>query len=154
MKNSCILFLLLIGVDAAGITLANAEGLNFTDFSMPSIARTGYGKGGENIACNYFNKRLFCDVHEHAWKNWGIGQKDGWIGTRFVLPEQGLAEAIRSSDDIAGGNVLNYGDSIKIGSIVCKSEKIGLTCTNKSGGMMHLNRDFYILNKPVSSIPK
>ena len=71
-----------------------------------------------------------------------------------MLPVQGLAQAIRSSDSITGGNVLNYGDSINFGPIVCKSEKIGLTCTNKTGGMMHLNRDFYMLNKPVNLIPK
>ena len=59
MKNSCILFLLLIGVDVAGITLANAEGLNFTDFSMPSIARTGYGKGGRILRAIISTKGCF-----------------------------------------------------------------------------------------------
>ena len=154
MKNLFILSLLLIGVDAAVIAHANAEGTGFPGFAMPSLTPTWDGQKEHNISCVYYNKRLLCDVHNHAWKNWGTGQQWGSIGTRFMLPEQGLAEAIRSSDSITGGNVLNYGDSIKFGLIACKSEKIGLTCTNKSGGMMHLNRDFYMLNKPVNSIPK
>ena len=154
IKNSCILFFLLIGVDAAMIAHANTEGTGFPGFAMPSLSRTWNGEKENNISCVYYNKRLLCDVHDHAWKDWGIGQEWGSIGTRFMLPVQGLAQAIRSSDSITGGNVLNYGDSIKFGPIACKSEKIGLTCTNQSGGMMHLNRDFYMLNKPVNSIPK
>ena len=144
----------MIGVEAAVNTHANAEGTGFPSFAMPSLTTTFDGEKGNNISCVYYKKRLLCDVHDHAWKNWGTGGQWGSIGTRFMLPEQGLAQAIRSSDSITGGDVLNYGASIKFGPITCKSEKIGLTCTNESGGMMHLNRDFYILNKPVKSIPK
>ena len=99
-----------------------------------------------------------CDVANHKWKNWIQGDKDGSHGTRFFIPGNGLAEAIGSSDSMVGGAamVLGYGDKItfgdnpaKEGSITCISEKIGLTCTNSSGGLMHLNREFYVLNKPV-----
>ena len=154
MKNSCFLFLLLIGVDTSVVARVNAEGSAIPGFAMPSQTHAWDGEKESNISCVYYNKRLLCDVHDHAWKDWGMGQQWGSIGTRFMIPDQGLSQAIRSSDSITGGKVLNYGASIKFGSITCKSEKIGLTCTNKSGGMMHLNRDFYMLNKPVSSIPK
>ncbi|WP_170955717.1 hypothetical protein [Synechococcus sp. UW140] len=151
MKNSFILFLLLIGANAAALASSNAVE---TGFAMPSLSPTDGGDKQSNISCVYYNKRLLCDVHDHAWKDWGMGQQWGSIGTRFMLPQQGPAQAIRSSDAITGGNILNYGTRIEFGSITCKSERIGLTCTNTTGGMMHLNRDFYILNKPTSSIPK
>ena len=154
VRNTCFLFLLLIGVDAAAIVQANAEGTGFPGFAMPSKTPLRNGEKESNISCVYYNKRLLCDVHDHAWKDWGTGQQWGSVGTRFMIPDQGLAQAIRSSDSITGGNVLNYGANIKFGPINCKSEKIGLTCTNESGGMMHLNRDFYILNKLVNSIPR
>ncbi len=99
-----------------------------------------------------------CDVAKHAWKNWIQGDQDGSHGNRFVIPGNGPAEAINSSDTLVGssGPVLEYGSKVTFGlrpedgTITCISEKIGLTCTNKSGGLMHLNREFYILNKPVS----
>ena len=153
-KNLYILSLLLIGFDAAVIASSNAEGTGLPGFALPSLRDDG-GKE-HNISCVVLQKTktLLCDVHDHAWKDWGTGQQWGSIGTRFMLPQQGPAQAVRSSDAITGGSVLNYGSTIKFDSIVCKSEQIGLTCTNQSGGMMHLNRDFYILNKPVSSIPQ
>ena len=78
-------------------------------------------------------------------------------GNRFMIPGTGSAEAIGSSDTMVGSAapVLQYGQKVTFshrpedGTITCLSEKIGLTCTNKSGGLMHLNREFYVLNKPV-----
>ena len=74
-----------------------------------------------------------------------------------MIPGNGPAEAIGSSDTLVGsaGTVLQYGSKLTFklrpedGTITCISEKIGLTCTNKSGGLLHLNREFYVLNKPV-----
>ena len=89
--------------------------------------------------------------------NWIQGDKDGSHGNRFFILDNGLAEAINSSDTLVGstGLVLQYGSRITFelhpedGIITCISKKIGLTCTNKSGGLMHLNREFSVLNKPV-----
>ena len=98
-----------------------------------------------------------CDVANHAWKNWIQGDHDGSHGNRFMIPGNGPAEATGSSDTLVGsaGTVLQYGSKLTFelrpedGTITCISEKIGLTCTNKSGGLLHLNREFYVLNKPV-----
>ena len=154
-KNLCLCLLFLIGSDAAVMSSSNAEeGTGLSGFAMPSLRDAGDKE--HNISCVLLQKTktLLCDVHDHAWKDWGTGQQWGSIGTRFMLPQQGPAQAIRSSDSITGGNVLNYGSRIEFGSIDCKSEKIGLTCSNKSGGMMHLNREFYMLNKPVTPISR
>ena len=98
-----------------------------------------------------------CDVANHAWKEWIQGDQNGSHGNRFMIPGNGPAEAIGSSDTLVGsaGPVLQYGSKLTFGvrpedgEITCISEKIGLTCTNTSGGLLHLNRKFYVLNKPV-----
>lgn len=154
IKIGHIALALCIAAEAGALTSVKAEEVGF---SMPSLIeeyRENETLKIPNISCIYYKERLLCDIHEHAWKNWGMDQPAGSIGTRFMIPAQGLAEPIRSSDEIPAGPILNYGGKIRLGPISCFSETIGLTCTNKSGGMMHLNRQFYILNKPVSSIPK
>lgn len=143
--------LILIGSD---ITQPAFAGVAEGSFSMPSLIIKHRGSSSNkipNISCVYYKKSVLCDIQNHAWKNWGEDQPAGSIGTRFVIPQKGPAAAERSSDEISGfgDTTLEYGSKIHFGSITCKSERIGLTCTNESGGLMHLNREFYVLNEPV-----
>ena len=102
-----------------------------------------------NIWCNYQmdQSRLRCDVDQRKWKDWGC-KPYGCFGTGFILPNIGKAQPKQVSDSLIGSSnsVLQYGKSISLGSIQCLSEATGLTCKNKSGGMLHLNREFYIVN--------
>ncbi len=136
--------------------------------AMPAFADDNYGwftTPSKNIWCakrvdfdTSIPLAVECDVDNHDWKNW-IQDDDlnGYHGNRFMIPGTGPAEAIGSSDTMVGSAapVLQYGQKVTFshrpedGTITCLSEKIGLTCTNKSGGLMHLNREFYVLNKPV-----
>ena len=135
--------------------------------AMPAFADNDYEfftTPSKNIWCvrrHDFSTKIplsvSCDVAHHAWKEWIQGDHDGSHGNRFMIPGNGPAEAIGSSDTLVGsaGPVLQYGSKLTFadrpedGTITCISEKIGLTCTNTSGGLLHLNREFYILNKPV-----
>ena len=115
----------------------------FEGFHMPS----------KNIWCMYDargKQALECDVVQRAWKDWAIWD-GGSMGQRFQIQQTGPARAVNSSDTMKGTNgfTLDYGSKISFGSITCQSSSLGLTCTNKSGGLMHLNRSFYTLNKPV-----
>jgi len=102
----------------------------------------------KNIWCSYnrVSGDLTCDVASHNWGNWKC-EDAGCYGTRFVLPSNGSAFPQRSSDSLVGssGNALNYGKRISYGLILCESTIQGLTCTNKSGNRMHLNREFFKL---------
>lgn len=140
--------LLLIGAGMTTPTFAD-EGTDDVRFAMPS----------KNIWCIYrpnlqatFQGAVFCDVINHAWSNWAQGENWGSLGQRFMLPQAGPAVAVRSSDSLEGTSetVLEYGKKIILGSVTCQSESTGLTCTNKSGGLLHLNREFYLLNQPVT----
>ena len=135
--------------------------------TMPAFADNDYDfftTPSKNIWCvrrHDFSKKITlsveCDVANHAWKEWIQGHKDGSHGNRFMIPGNGPAKAIGSSDTLVGseGPVLQYGSKFTFGvrpedgEITCVSEKIGLTCMNASGGLLHLNRKFYVLNKPV-----
>ena len=104
----------------------------------------------KNIWCayRYESKTLRCDVKQRAWKDWGC--KDyGCFGTAFVLPNSGKASPKRVSDTVinTGNTTIGYGNGIRLGAISCKSEATGLTCRNESGGSLHLNREFFVLNK-------
>ena len=113
----------------------------------------GFHTPSKNIWCIYDprgTQALECDVVQRAWKDWAQWN-GGSMGQRFQIQQTGLARAINSSDTMRGTNgfTLHYGSKISFGSITCSSSTLGLTCTNKSGGLMHLNRSFFTLNKPV-----
>jgi hypothetical protein len=109
-----------------------------------ALAMDGFVLPSRNIYCVFYSGVLSCDVIQHKWASWGC-EDGGCRGTRFQLRQQGPAIAIRSSDSMAGSNwpVLAYGRSIRRGTIQCVSATEGLTCTNNSGGRLHLNRLFY-----------
>lgn len=134
-----------------------------SNLMMPAFANikdVRFETPSENIFCLYWDTRkaVYCDIRIHAWKNLpyydgypGV-QPPGSIGTRFMIPKVGSAVEVRDKDpDSLGskGFILQYGNRITFGPIICESAEIGLTCTNKSGGLLHLNRDFYVLNQPV-----
>ncbi len=104
----------------------------------------------KNIRCVYTNpgESLRCDVMNHAWKSWGCDH-GGCFGHSFYLDNPGKSYAGHTSDSLWGteSTVLKYGQSIKLDSTICESETTGLTCRNTSGGILHLNREFYRLNK-------
>jgi len=103
-----------------------------------------------NIWCvySYDSKSLRCDVERRAWRDWSC-KEYGCFGTAFILPSTGPSAPKRVSDTVisTGKTILGYGSSITLGNIACKAETIGLTCKNQSGGSMHLNREFFRLNK-------
>ena len=150
---------LSLGLLASAISLAALPAFADNDFEF-------FTTPSKNIWCvikrqdlptKYIPLSVECDVANHAWKEWIQGDHDGSHGNRFMIPGNGPAEAIGSSDTLVGsaGPVLQYGSKLTFGvrpeevKIICISEKIGLTCTNTSGGLLHLNREFYVLNKPV-----
>ncbi|KZR80190.1 hypothetical protein PMIT1342_02137 [Prochlorococcus marinus str. MIT 1342] len=105
----------------------------------------------KNIWCVYSNpgESLRCDVMNHAWKSWGR-DNGGCFGHSFYLDNPGKSYAGYTSDSLKGSSestVLKYGQRIKLDSTICESETTGLTCKNTSGGSLHLNREFYSLNK-------
>lgn len=110
-------------------------------------ADTYFHTPSANIWCVYHSEwqRLRCDVEQRNWKNWGC-KPYGCFGPSFVLPMAGPARPKEVSDSLIGSSdfVLNYGSRLSFGSITCLSETTGLTCTNRSGGYLHLNREFYV----------
>ena len=123
---------------------------------MAQDAVVGFHMPSQNIWCNYDARgaqALECDVIQRAWKGWAPRERvdGGEMGQRFEIKQTGLATAVNSSDTMKGttGFTLHYNSKITFGSITCNSSTLGLTCTNKTGGLMHLNRSFYTLNKPV-----
>ena len=101
----------------------------------------------KNIWCAYQadRSRLRCDVMQRKWKDWGCKQY-GCFGPSFILPDIGKARPKEVSDSLFESSQysLKYGSSISLGKITCVSETSGLTCRNKSGGYLHLNREFYV----------
>ena len=123
---------------------------------MAQDAMVGFHMPSQNIWCNYDargTKALECDVIQRAWKDWAPREQvdGGTMGKRFEIKQTGLATAVNSSDTMKGTNgfTLHYDSKLSFESITCNSSTLGLTCTNKTGGLMHLNRSFYTLNKPV-----
>ena len=136
----------------SAVTLV-ALGVVINSSVMAQNADEGFHTPSKNIWCNYDprgNQALECDVVQRAWKDWAQWE-GGSMGQRFQIQQTGLARAINSSDTMMGTNgfTLHYGSKISFGSITCSSSTLGLTCTNKSGGLMHLNRSFFTLNKPI-----
>jgi len=120
--------------------------------SPPFIAQamgadTFFHTPSKNIWCVYQadRSRLRCDVSKRAWKDWGC-KHYGCFGPGFILPNTGKASPKEVSDSLSGssGSVLSYGTSISFGQIQCISQTSGLTCKNKTGGYLHLNREFYV----------
>lgn len=125
-------------------------GLTSKGFAQELHGYKFFNTPSKNIWCayRYESKTLRCDVKQRAWKDWGC--KDyGCFGTAFVLSNSGKASPKRVSDTVinTGNTTIGYGNSIRLGAISCKSETTGLTCMNTSGGSLHLNREFFTLNK-------
>lgn len=99
-----------------------------------------------NIYCLMTADSVSCDVKAHGWDLWGCADS-GCYGHRFRLPAHGKAHARRSSDTMVGFTTtsLGYGFRITVGQLSCLSQQHGLTCTNPSGGRMHLDREAYVL---------
>ena len=101
----------------------------------------------KNIWCVYQAgmARLRCDISQRKWKDWGCKQY-GCFGPGFILPDIGKARPKEVSDSLIDSSQysLKYGSSISFGKITCVSETSGLTCRNKTGGYLHINREFYI----------
>ena len=125
-----------------------------------------------NIWCRYYygnenDDFLFCEVAKHKWTVWDC-EHDGCIGWRFTLRSSGkssndngrrgtiiplnfLSISYNGAGELTNGagdlsKRLDYGQRLKLGSIICDSATKGLTCRNSRGGSFHLNREFYLLN--------
>lgn len=113
---------------------------------QPTGARAEYRfhTPSRNIYCLMTADSVSCDVKVHAWKLWGCADS-GCYGHRFTLPAHGKALARRSSDSMVGftSTTLGYGFRMAVGQLSCHSQQHGLTCTNQSGGRMHLDRESY-----------
>ncbi|MEO6990263.1 MAG: DUF6636 domain-containing protein, partial [Candidatus Baltobacteraceae bacterium] len=88
------------------------------------------------IGCGYYLRQMRCDV------TGGIVPRPPqprpcefgtWAGG-YVVQATGFARAICTSDTTLGAtHVLPYGKSRRVPGITCKSERIGVTCANRSG---------------------
>lgn len=114
-------------------------------------AAPGFVMPSRNIWCLQRSGRagLICDIVQKQWPAWDC-RDEGCLGYRFLLPEQGAAVALRSSDTLAGSvlPLFPYGTSRRFGRIQCLSSPEGLDCRNRSGGRLQLNRERFRLNEP------
>jgi hypothetical protein len=96
-----------------------------------------------NIRCLANNDFLFCVLNENTAKipptpkncygNWGHA---------FSLPRNGRVRRDCPTDTLnTGYSVLGYGQTWRSGEFTCRSEKTGLTCTNRINHGWHLSRE-------------
>jgi hypothetical protein len=102
----------------------------------------------QNIPCAWLNQSLRCDVYKPAWKPWGC-RANGCYGSSFVLPSQGKAYLIRTSDTAwtPKATVFPNDGTTRIGTITCRSTDRQVSCANTSGGRMTLSSDRYVINR-------
>lgn len=126
---------LALGV-ALAAAAAPAQGA-FVSFRSPSgnIGCVGSNAGGSD---NYVR----CDARNHTWApparpasctlDWGLG---------FDLGRRGMAHWVCAGDTALGGTtVLRYGTAIRIGNLVCRSRRTGITCRNLRGWAFTISR--------------
>ena len=128
---SLLLLGLLIGNLAAP---AHANELRTDAFKLPS----------KNIECqawdNDLDQVLRCDMHS-PMRPMPKGDCDlDWTG--LTIGKTGKASPMCAGDTVAGDHpILNYGDTWRFKNYSCKSERIGLTCTNGTKHGFFMSRE-------------
>lgn len=116
------------------------------DGSSSAAFRTPSG----NIMCNLMESRAECVVLDNSWDLPAppaeCVNQDIEFGS-FVLFRDGMpAELSCRGDAPAEGPVLSYGRSVELGSVACRSEEDGVTCTDSATGHgFKVNRASYDL---------
>jgi hypothetical protein len=102
----------------------------------------------KNIGCFVASDGARCDIAKKSWKPpakpadcdlaWGNGVA--------VDAEQG-ATVVCAGDTVLGeGEILPYGEAVRVGKFVCESQNTGVRCKNDDGGHgFTLSRDQYTL---------
>jgi hypothetical protein len=133
---------LLFGVTGLGAAIPRSAADDVYSFSSPS----------GNIVCGISAESVTCDIGDHTYTpppRPDICQ-GGWAD-RINLSADGPAPGFgRCHTDTAirpGLPILNYGDSVQRGSIVCSSAFDGITCaTSATGHSFRISRESYELN--------
>lgn len=114
---------------AAGATLVDSGGFGgaYPNFQTPS----------GNIACLMSAEETRCDVLERTWQV-PPAPADCVLayGTGATVAGTGSGELACASDTVAaqGLAVLNYGEALDAGGVVCVSQQTGVRCTNRATG--------------------
>lgn len=123
------LTMLLIGWGSAALATG------FISFQSPSgnIHCMFEDDGGVDVRCDRINFQNAPPAPADCDLDWGHG---------FAVGATGRGAAICAGDTVATGNsfVLEYGNSITVGSITCLSEANGMTCQNDDGGGFTISR--------------
>ena len=110
------------------------------EFRSPSGNISCYYYGPERSAPNY---ALRCDItnHQPSWTEPPADCDLDWDGILF-LEETGPGRRGCAGDIGASPRapVLDYGRQISAGGITCRSERTGVTCTNRDGHGIFLSR--------------
>ena len=106
------------------------------DEAIPATRKDVEGEGAECLA-------LRCDItnHQPSWTEPPADCDLDWDGILF-LEETGPGRRGCAGDIGASPRapVLDYGRQISAGGITCRSERTGVTCTNRDGHGIFLSR--------------
>lgn len=129
------LSIVLTGVLAVSMTSpANAKELTGSSFKLPS----------KNIECQAWDDdldhALRCDMHS-PMRPMPKGDCDlDWTG--LTMGKSSKAVPTCAGDTVAGDHpILNYGDTWRFKNYTCKSERVGLTCTNGNKHGFFMSRE-------------
>jgi hypothetical protein len=116
---------------------AEPEPQELTQFSTPS----------GNIGCVMSAEAVRCDIRERSWDPPAPpADCELDFGHGIVLSEEGRAELVCAGDTALGGEeVLEYGETSKVGSYSCTSAAAGITCQADNGHGFFLSRQVYEL---------
>lgn len=134
---------MLAAVAAVG-SAATAHANDFYQFQSPSGNITCVMAAFEGEAAE-----VSCEVADHTWVAPARPQacEGGW-GDRLDLTAGGPPTMDCHTDTTRGSGLttLDYGDTRSLGSITCKSEPAGITCTDTSTGhFFRISRESYEL---------
>ncbi len=118
--------LLVLAAAALLLAAGAAQATAFKGFETPS----------HNIGCILTDQGARCDIREHSWP---LPQKpkscEFDYGGSVFIGAKGRGEYGCVSDSAMGaGPVLPYGERIRKGRYVCRSQEIGVRCFNRRSG--------------------
>jgi hypothetical protein len=113
-----------------------AAALMIAAAAVGASAFKGFESPSHNIGCVMFEDGARCDILHHSWP---LPKKPkscefDYGGSLFV-GNRGRGEYGCVSDSAFGvGSVLPYGESMRKGRFVCRSEEVGVRCVNRRNG--------------------
>lgn len=118
----------LLALAAAALALAVG--------ASSAAAYKGFESPSHNIGCILTEQGARCDIRDHSWplpKKPKSCEFD--YGGSLFIGRQGRGEYGCVSDSAMGaGPVLPYGERIRKGRFVCRSEEAGVRCVNRRNG--------------------